>query len=194
MGSLTRTVIRSRPSQLRFLGDMSWTWRGFWTDDPVFRFKSDESFFQSGRHKAEERFWVNHIHDDGSYRRPLRSRHYSATSSYYLEKSKEKSIKDKLINLRKESTQHLEETEKMNKEDENDRMKEEDINGIEDETEKTDYEKNKEETEKNTKKEMETKYIEDKEERMSTMTCLSCTKCSQPLGWVEKERYVSRMV
>ena len=31
-------------------GDMSWTWKGFWGDDPVYRFK-DDNFFQSGRHK-----------------------------------------------------------------------------------------------------------------------------------------------
>merc|ERR1712142_60623 len=32
---------------------MSWTWRGFWRDDPVFRFKN-ESFFQTGRHKESK--------------------------------------------------------------------------------------------------------------------------------------------
>merc|ERR1712098_971974 len=66
---------------------MSWTWRGFWRDDPVFRFKN-ESFFQSGRHKAEERFWVNYIHDDGSYLRPLRSRLSSRASSVISSASK----------------------------------------------------------------------------------------------------------
>merc|ERR1712183_756550 len=60
---------------------MSWTWKGFWGDDPVYRFNSQD-FFQSGRHKAEERFWVQYIHNDGSFRKPLRSRLSSAGSSY----------------------------------------------------------------------------------------------------------------
>merc|ERR1712059_34712 len=59
--------------------EMSWTWAGFWQDDPVFRFNGSD-FFQSGRHKAEERFWKNYIHDDGSYRAPLRSRMSSGVS------------------------------------------------------------------------------------------------------------------
>eukprot|EP00092_Neocalanus_flemingeri_P057532 GFUD01068392.1.p1 GENE.GFUD01068392.1~~GFUD01068392.1.p1 ORF type:complete len:141 (-),score=37.17 GFUD01068392.1:174-596(-) len=61
---------------------MSWTWRkGFWGEDPVCRFK-DDNFFQSGRHKAEERFWVNYIHNDGSFYKPLRSRLSSTSSSF----------------------------------------------------------------------------------------------------------------
>merc|ERR1712212_889473 len=59
---------------------MSWTWRGFWRDDPVFRFKN-ESFFQSGRHKTEERFWVNYIHNDGSYTKQTRARQPQEPSS-----------------------------------------------------------------------------------------------------------------
>jgi len=46
----------------------------------VYRFKED-NFFQSGRHKAEERFWVNYIHNDGSFYKPLRTRLSSAGSS-----------------------------------------------------------------------------------------------------------------
>merc|ERR1712183_1124371 len=60
---------------------MSWTWKGFWGDDPVYRFNSQD-FFQSGRHKAEERFWVQYIHNAGSFRKPLRSRLSSPGSSY----------------------------------------------------------------------------------------------------------------
>lgn len=45
---------------------MSWSWRGFFRDDPVFRFK-ENGFFQSGRHAAEERFWKLKIHEDGSF-------------------------------------------------------------------------------------------------------------------------------
>jgi len=61
---------------------MSWTWKGFWGDDPVYRFK-DDNFFQSGRHKAEERFWVNYIHNDGSFYKPLRIRFSSSSSSSF---------------------------------------------------------------------------------------------------------------
>ena len=32
------------------------------------------------------------------------------------------------------------------------------------------------------------------EEKSAALTCVSCSKCSQPLGWVEKERYVSRIL
>jgi len=61
---------------------MAWTWKGFWGDDPVYRFNCGrQDFFQAGRSKAEERFWVNYIHDDGSYLRPLRSRLSSRASS-----------------------------------------------------------------------------------------------------------------
>ena len=60
---------------------MAWTWKGFWGDDPVYRFNCGQDFFQAGRSKAEERFWVNYIHDDGSFLRPLRSRMTSRASS-----------------------------------------------------------------------------------------------------------------
>ena len=33
----------------------------------------------------------------------------------------------------------------------------------------------------------------DEGEKMPGRTCLSCSKCSQPLGWAEQERYVSRI-
>merc|ERR1712179_833651 len=132
------------------MGSMSWTWRGFWRDDPVFRFKN-ESFFQSGRHKAEERFWVNYIHNDGSYTRQTRARQTPEPSS----------------SCNKEDANS--ETENKNK-DMNDNKHIETGKGV-------------------IKRESQEKY-----ETESTMTCLSCTKCSQPLGWVEKERYVSRMM
>merc|ERR1711963_1295882 len=60
---------------------MSWSWKGFWGDDPVYRFNCGPDFFQAGRSKAEERFWVNYVHDDGSYLKPLRSRLSSRASS-----------------------------------------------------------------------------------------------------------------
>jgi len=68
---------------------MAWTWKGFWGDDPVYRFNCGrQDFFQAGRSKAEERFWVNYIHDDGSYLRPLRSRLSSRASSVISSASK----------------------------------------------------------------------------------------------------------
>lgn len=60
---------------------MSWSWRGFFRDDPVFRFKQ-EGFFQSGRHAAEERFWKLKIHEDGSYVR----RNASSLDNFYTMK------------------------------------------------------------------------------------------------------------
>jgi len=52
---------------------MAWTWAGFWMDDPVFRSRClDADFFQSGRHKAEERFWRNYIHQSGGYKWKIR--------------------------------------------------------------------------------------------------------------------------
>ena len=79
---------------------MSWSWKGFWGDDPVYRFNCGPDFFHAGRSKvlekrdnfssvahyviliqAEERFWVNYVHDDGSFLKPLRSRLNSRASS-----------------------------------------------------------------------------------------------------------------
>ena len=51
---------------------MAWTWKGFWGDDPVYRFNCGNNFWHAGRSKAEERFWVDHVHGDGSYKSPLR--------------------------------------------------------------------------------------------------------------------------
>jgi len=42
---------------------MSWTWTGF-QYDPVFRYKDEPSFFQTGRNNAEARFWQLKIHED----------------------------------------------------------------------------------------------------------------------------------
>jgi len=44
---------------------MSWTWTGY-DHDAVHRFK-DEKFWQTGRNKAEDRFWQTQIHGDGDY-------------------------------------------------------------------------------------------------------------------------------
>merc|ERR1712034_166745 len=106
MGSHVRAFTAARHN---LATRMSWTWRGFWRDDPVFRFKN-ESFFQSGRHKAEERFWVNHVHDDGSYMRPLRSRHSSAASSAYVEKENVTDSKDVMISVKRDGKRPVEET------------------------------------------------------------------------------------
>merc|ERR1712142_598158 len=98
MGSSSKALRDLRLGHRKRGKEMSWTWRGFWRDDPVFRFKN-ESFFQSGRHKAEERFWVNYIHDDGSYLRPLRSRHSSAAS--FLHKQNKKDIIEEKKRMKK---------------------------------------------------------------------------------------------
>merc|ERR1712142_963485 len=87
MGSSSKALRDLRLGHRKRGKEMSWTWRGFWRDDPVFRFKN-ESFFQSGRHKAEERFWVNYIHDDGSYAR------HSSTPSYNNEEHEKESNSD----------------------------------------------------------------------------------------------------
>ena len=44
---------------------MAWTWTGY-DHDAVHRFK-DEKFWQTGRNKAEDRFWQTQIHGDGDY-------------------------------------------------------------------------------------------------------------------------------
>merc|ERR1712212_576652 len=160
---------------------MSWTWRGFWRDDPVFRFKN-ESFFQSGRHKAEERFWVNYIHNDGSYTKQTRARQPpEPSSSCNKPDDKDENIKQESSLIKhavgEDSDSEVIET----KED----AKSENGNKTEDINDNKHIDTGKGVI----KRESEEKY-----ETESTMTCLSCTKCSQPLGWVEKERYVSRMM
>merc|ERR1712142_959621 len=138
---------------------MSWTWRGFWRDDPVFRFKN-ESFFQSGRHKAEERFWVNYIHNDGSYTRPVRAQHTTAPSVASQEHEKDSSSDQDEESLTEPTIDEETQAETL-------------------ETEESDEPVN------------QTKNENINENKKSTLTCLSCSKCSQPLGWVEKERYMS---
>merc|ERR1711970_8488 len=106
---------------------MSWTWAGFWQDDPVFRFNGGD-FFQSGRNKAEERFWKKYIHDDGSYRTPLRSRASSGVSFMSVTSlpSSNSSVTssendDALKNLQRESKV----TEEEKKEEDNEEKKDE---------------------------------------------------------------------
>merc|ERR1712112_307188 len=41
---------------------MSWTWTGY-DYDPVFRYKEEATFFQTGRNNAEARFWQTKIHE-----------------------------------------------------------------------------------------------------------------------------------
>merc|ERR1712142_840160 len=138
---------------------MSWTWRGFWRDDPVFRFKN-ESFFQSGRHKAEERFWVTYIHNDGSYTR------HSSTPSY----NNEEHVKESNSDQDKESlTEPI-----IDKETPAETLEAKNIN------------------ENKIGDGVIKRESKEYEEKSAALTCLSCSKCSQPLGWVEKERYVSR--
>merc|ERR1712142_326168 len=79
-GAALSGLLYPAPHHCSTAARMSWTWKGFWGDDPVYRFNGQD-FFQSGRHKAEERFWVQYIHNDGSFRKPLRSRLSSAGSS-----------------------------------------------------------------------------------------------------------------
>ena len=47
----------------------------------MYRFNCGTNFWHAGRSKAEERFWVDHVHGDGSYKAPLRSRLSSRASS-----------------------------------------------------------------------------------------------------------------
>merc|ERR1711970_50562 len=138
---------------------MSWTWEGFWGDDPVYRFKQD-NFFQSGRHKAEERFWVNYIHDDGSFYKPLRTR-LSSTASSYGSRTRNPSSGSSPVP---------------------------DMTIIQEEENKNN------ECEKKESEDATEEAIEDKDdEKMSSVTCLSCSRCSQPIKTPEKERYVSRI-
>merc|ERR1712226_988595 len=44
------------------LARMSWTWTGY-DYDPVFRYKDEATFFQTGRNNAEARFWQTKIHE-----------------------------------------------------------------------------------------------------------------------------------
>merc|ERR1711915_481225 len=93
-------------------GNMSWTWAGFWHDDPVFRFNGS-SFFQSGRNKAEERFWRKYIHDDGSYRTPsVRSRassEMSSVSDSLSVSTLSSGSEDELVNLTRKSKEEEDE-------------------------------------------------------------------------------------
>merc|ERR1712142_611240 len=162
MGSSSKALRDLRLGHRKRGKEMSWTWRGFWRDDPVFRFKN-ESFFQSGRHKAEERFWVNYIHDDGSYLRPLRSRHSSAAS--FLHKQNKKDIIE-------EKKKDEEESEEEGKEEEQIAADEEEFISVG--------------SNEKVGKDVIKRESESKEDSLSSMTCLSCTKCAQPLGWVEK--------
>merc|ERR1712203_585401 len=41
---------------------MSWTWTGY-DYDPVFRYKEEANFFQTGRNNAEARFWQTKVHE-----------------------------------------------------------------------------------------------------------------------------------
>ena len=38
-----------------FADIMSWSWKGFWGDDPVYRFNCGPDFFHAGRSKVLER-------------------------------------------------------------------------------------------------------------------------------------------
>ena len=135
--------------------------------------------------QAEERFWVNYVHDDGSYLKPLRSRlssrassivslprtrncstqsEASFTSSARTRNSSAGSIRDQVIVTRVVS--------------EFDKKKfDTSTNTSEDERETEDLEEEEEE-------------VKGKEEdKMSSVTSVSC-RCKEP----EKERFISRMV
>merc|ERR1711963_850565 len=158
---------------------MSWSWKGFWGDDPVYRFNCGPGFFQAGRSKAEERFWVNYVHDDGSYLKPLRSRlssrassivslprtrncstqsEASFTSSARTRNSSAGSVRDQVIVTRVVSEFDTS------------------TNTSEDEREMENLE--------------EVEEVKGKEEdKMSSVTSVSC-RCKEP----ERERFISRMV
>ena len=36
---------------------MAWTWKGFWGDDPVYRFNCGQNFFHAGRSKVSCDWW-----------------------------------------------------------------------------------------------------------------------------------------
>eukprot|EP00092_Neocalanus_flemingeri_P077178 GFUD01095804.1.p1 GENE.GFUD01095804.1~~GFUD01095804.1.p1 ORF type:complete len:157 (+),score=41.34 GFUD01095804.1:87-557(+) len=155
---------------------MSWTWRkGFWGEDPVCRFK-DDNFFQSGRHKAEERFWVNYVHNDGSFYKPLRSRLSSTSSSFgsRTRNSSSGSSYEPVGNDYYNSTQL-------------DITLQEMANFPEEDNKKVETAKTEAETEND---ESETTKEDDE---ISSVTCSNCSKCAQPLKVAEKERYVSRI-
>ena len=59
----------------------------------------------------------------------------------------------------------------------------------EEEDKNMDYSENKEENTTDGKGTEKKKEVGEK----SSETCLSCSKCAQPLTYVEKERYVSRI-
>ena len=71
----------------RFLGRRSCVqvqlWPRFLSGRQIKSEENRDSFKSISSHlfKAEERFWVNYIHDDGSYLKPLRSRLSSRASS-----------------------------------------------------------------------------------------------------------------
>merc|ERR1712228_797484 len=138
-------------TQILWPSAMSWTWKGVWGDDRVYRFKQDD-FFQSGRHKAEERFWVNYIHNDGSFYKLLRSR-LSSTASSYGTRSRYSSSGSSV----ESETAPIQET--------------------------NDKKINEEKTEEDLEKENEdAEYGPDTtkdDDKMSSVTCLSCSECSQ---------------
>eukprot|EP00088_Acartia_fossae_P013261 TRINITY_DN1691_c1_g1_i12.p1 TRINITY_DN1691_c1_g1~~TRINITY_DN1691_c1_g1_i12.p1 ORF type:complete len:169 (+),score=54.10 TRINITY_DN1691_c1_g1_i12:33-509(+) len=98
---------------------MAWTWAGFWMDDPVFRYK-DADFFQSGRHKAEERFWRNYIHDSGGYKSPAYWRYRQTTVGNNEESENNEEKKDEIekkdVDVEKMNSQQEEEDMKKIKE------------------------------------------------------------------------------
>ena len=38
---------------------MAWTWKGFWGDDPVYRFNCGQNFFHAGRSKVSCDWWTS---------------------------------------------------------------------------------------------------------------------------------------
>ena len=124
---------------------------------------------------------MNYIHNDGSYTKQTRARHIPEPPSSGDETDKDEHMKQESSIIKHTAV-----------EDDNAEVLET--------KEDTDIDKEKENEDVNDNKHITTgkgvikRESEEKYETESTMTCLSCTKCSQPLGWVEKERYVSRMM
>jgi len=122
---------------------------------------------------------VNYIHNDGSYTRPVRARHSTAPSVAREEHEKdsssdrdEESLAEPTLDEETQAeTLETEESDEPVNQTKNENISENKIGGGVIKRESKEY-----------------------EEKASTLTCLSCSKCSQPLGWVEKERYMSRML
>jgi len=151
----------------------AWTWAGFWKDDPVFRY-SGEDFFQSGRHKAEERFWKNYIHDNGGYisKHRLSSVPEKEEKTACPENTGVDTVDEKVEDPdTEEEERRIEEYERKKLELEQlwDRIRT----------------KGKRRKKRDNEEKKETRR-EEEEERLSNMTCASCSRCLTINGLLDR--------